>query len=298
MLDSLEGLDALVALRSAGTVSEAAVRLRLTQSAVSKRLRALQDAVGFPLIEPDGRRVQLTAAALDFVERAQPLIAELRALTRPTLAASPSSFRIALADSIASSWGPGVVRDALRALPATRAELHAHRSVLVIESVRLGRYDIGLCTEATGVKDLIQHPIVDEPLVLVHANLARTPARDLPLVTIEPTSATWRAIEPALRAHHPAWLAGPTVFVESFGAVVQMARAGFGNGLVPLGLARGLGLTRRGFAATGVHRRIALFTRKTVHQQAGYVTLREQLTRAAARVVPSGAYAPARRRGA
>jgi DNA-binding transcriptional LysR family regulator len=285
MLDNLEGLDALTALASFGTVSEAAVRLRLTQSAVSKRLRTLQDAVGFQLTEPDGRRVQLTAAALDFLERARPLVAELRALTRQTSAAAPSTFRIALADSIASSWGPAVVRDALRHLPATRVELHAHRSVLVLESVRLGRYDIGLCTEAAGAKDLIQHAVVDEPLVMVHARLAPAPAPDVPLLAIEPTSATWRAIEPALRAHHPRLLAGPTIFVESFGAVVQMARAGFGNGLVPLGLARGLGLGRRGYARlTSVDRRIALFTRKTVHQLASYVALREQLARAAHRV--------------
>jgi DNA-binding transcriptional LysR family regulator len=282
MLDNLEGIDALVALASAGTVSEAAVRLRLTQSAVSKRLRALQDAVGLRLVEPDGRRLQLTAAALDFLERARPLVAELRALTRPRATIAPASFRIALADSIASSWGPAVVRDALRAVPATRVELHAHRSVLVLESVRLGRYDVGLCTEAAAARDLIQHPLVDEPMVVVHAQLARRPARDLPLLAIEPTSATWRAIEPALRAHHPRWLAGPTVFVESFGAVVQMARAGFGNGLVPLGLARGLGLDRRGYARLpAVTRRIALFTRKTVHQLDGYVALRAQLARAA-----------------
>jgi DNA-binding transcriptional LysR family regulator len=60
-----------------------ATRVRLTQSAVSKRLQALQDAVGFQLVERDGRRVRLTARGLEFVQRARPLMAELRALTRP-----------------------------------------------------------------------------------------------------------------------------------------------------------------------------------------------------------------------
>ena len=38
----LDGIDALIALDQFGTVSEAATRLRLTQSAVSKRIQALQ----------------------------------------------------------------------------------------------------------------------------------------------------------------------------------------------------------------------------------------------------------------
>jgi DNA-binding transcriptional LysR family regulator len=281
----LENIDALVALATFGTVSEAATRLRLTQSAVSKRLQMLQAAVGFRLVEPDGRRLRLTAPAVEFLERARPLVAELRGLARPTSHRSPSSFRLALADSIAASWGPMVVREALDALPDVRADLHAHRSVLVIESVRLGRYDVGLCTESAAARDLVQQPLVEEPLVLVHARLARRAAPDLPLVTIEPGSATWRAVEPSLRAHRPRWLAGPIVPVESFGAVVQMARAGFGNGLVPLGLVRGLGVARAGYSRVpGVTRRIALLARKTVYQHAGYAALREALERAARRL--------------
>ena len=40
----LDDIDALAVLAQLGTVSEAAARLRLTQSAVSKRLPALQEA--------------------------------------------------------------------------------------------------------------------------------------------------------------------------------------------------------------------------------------------------------------
>jgi DNA-binding transcriptional LysR family regulator len=273
----LDAIDALAALEKVGTVSEAAVRLRLTQSAVSKRLQALQAAVGFPVLEPDGRRVRLTAAALDFLERARPLVAELRRLTRPAAAAATPSFSLALADSIASSWGPAVVAGALRGLDLS-LDLHAHRSVLVIESVRLGRYDIGLCTESPAARDLIEHPLVDEPMVLVEA---RSPARAL--ISIEPTSATWRAIHPLLRRHHPGLLAAPLVAVESFGAVAQMVKAGFGDGLLPLGLARETNLARRGRPLPGVSRRVVIYTRKTVHQQAGFVALRQRLVEAAAR---------------
>ena len=280
----LETIDALVALETFGTVSEAATRLRITQSAVSKRLQSLQAAVGFRLLEPDGRRLRLTAQAVEFLARARPLVAELRGLVQqPATTSTAGHFSLALADSIASSWGPAVIRKAQRALPGSRVELHAHRSILVIESVRLGRYDIGLCTESALVKDLVQYPLVDEPLVLVHAELGPRLARRAALITIEPTSATWRAIQPQLREHHPELLAAPQIFVESFGAVMQMARAGFGNGLLPLGLALDFKLKRKSYKhLRGVARRVSLLSRKTVHELPNFIALREQLALATA----------------
>jgi DNA-binding transcriptional LysR family regulator len=277
----LEGIDALVALETFGTVSEAATRLRLTQSAVSKRIQSLQAQVGFRLVEPDGRRLRLTARAIDFLDRARPLLAELRGLVKPLVSDAPRSFSLALADSIASSWGPAVIRRVLSERRELDVDLHAHRSVLVIESVRLGRYDIGLCTESTAAKDLIQHPLVDEALVLVLGELGSKMDRTLPLISIESTSATWRAIAPLLRAHHPDLCAGEIVFVESFGAVLQMSRAGFGNGLLPLGLALDMKIARTSLRALpGVARRVSLLTRKSLHQQPAFLGFRDQLGRA------------------
>lgn len=277
----LDGIEALIALEKFGTISEAAVRLRLTQSAVSKRIQALQRAVGLPLIERDGRRVRLTAPAVDFLERARPLVADLRGLTGPLHSAAPT-FSIALADSIASSWGPAVIQRALRGLDGISVRLHAHRSVLLVESVRLGRYHIGLSTDLPAAKDLIHYPVVDEPLVLVNSGLVARVERGQSLISIEPSSATWRAIEPQLREHHPQLLARPLVPVETFSATVQMVKAGFGDGLVPLGLAIEMKLDRGSYREVrGVRRQISLVTRKTVNQLAGFRLLRERLVQEA-----------------
>src|SRR5262249_13331 len=128
------------------------------------------------------------------------------------------------------------------------------------------------------------HPLIEEPMVLLHSRLAGRAARAQPLLSIEPTSATWPAIHPLLSASHPRLLSGAAVFVESFGAGLPMARAGFGNGLLPLGLAVEAGLPRASYRELhGVSRRVALLTRKTVYQLAGFSALREALTLAAAR---------------
>jgi DNA-binding transcriptional LysR family regulator len=283
----LEGIDALVALQTFGTVTEAATRLRLTQSAVSKRIQALQNEVGFRLVEADGRRVRLTSRATDFLSRARPLVAELRALTRHAGPEGAPRFSLALADSVAASWGAAVVAAAQRSLPGLALELHAHRSVLVVESVRLGRYDIGLCTAPPPTPDLVEHELVSEPMVMVSAGGAprgRRGGRDArrPLLTIESSSATWRGVLPALREHHPRLFLRPIVQVESFGAVVQMARAGFGDGLVPLGLAVDLRVPRaERRELAGVARRLVLLTRKTVQSSPSFAALHAELARAA-----------------
>jgi DNA-binding transcriptional LysR family regulator len=280
----LDGIEALAALERFGTVSEAATRLRLTQSAVSKRIQALQAELGYRLIERVGRRVRLTPEAVTLLERARPIVADLRSLATPTTGGTPTFFSLGLADSIASSWGPGVVSRVLQRLPDVTAALHAHRSVLVIESVRLGRYHLGLSTDYPVAKDLIHYAVIEEPMVLVNAGFSSKTRRDAPLISIEPNSATWRSIEPQLAARHPQLLARAQVPVESFGATLQMVKAGFGEGLMPLGLVREMNVPRRAWRELGgVVRHISLLTRKTVNQLDAFVRFRDGLIEETAR---------------
>lgn len=254
-----DGIEALAALERHGTASEAAAALRLTQSAVSKRLQALQQLVGYAVVEPDGRRLRITADGHALLARGRPLLAGLQELAHPAPATARATLSVALADSIAASWGPAVVAAALRAVPEVAVELHAHRSVLLLERVRLGRYHAGVSTAPRG-GDLLCEPLIAEPLAIVRGEGAADR-----LVTIEPESATWRAIEGTLRRRHPALYARPREPVESFGAALQMVRAGFGDGLVPLGLLLEHGVPReRWDVVEGLARPVTLASRKTV----------------------------------
>ncbi|MNC86207.1 hypothetical protein D3C83_18470 [compost metagenome] len=61
-----------------------------------------------------------------------------------------------------------------------------------------------------------------------------------------------------------------------------MVKAGFGDGLVPLGLAIEMKLDRGSYREVrGVRRQISLVTRKTVNQLAGFRLLRERLVQEA-----------------
>ena len=52
-------------------------------------------------------------------------------------------------------------------------------SVLLIENVRLGRYPIGLGTDAPATRDLIHYPVVDEPMVRSRSMTTDHPVRDI-----------------------------------------------------------------------------------------------------------------------
>jgi DNA-binding transcriptional LysR family regulator len=135
----------------------------------------------------------------------------------------------------------------------------------------------------------VHHALTDEPLVVVHSRLAAR-AKKGPLLAIEPTSATWRAVHPLLQARHPQLLRD-VIFVESFGAVLEMARAGFGDGLLPLGMTARL--PRRSFhILEGVERHISLLTRKTVNQLPGFTALRQHLTLSAGARFRGDRYSP------
>ncbi len=264
----LDGIEALIALEKHETVSQAALSLRLTQSAVSKRLQALQNELDMKLVEPDGRRLKLTPEALQFLNKAKPLLLELKNLSLSTDAKSThvSHFSLALSDSIAGSFGPNVINKTLKSFKNLKLDLHVHRSLMLLENVTLGKYQLGICTSNDNRKDLASFHLVDEPMALLHAENKNKPNRNLPLITIEENSATWKSIGQTIKREHPQLFSNSVIYVESFLAVYQMARVGIGNGLIPLGLCKELQIKKKNYKKLKVTRPISLVTRKTIAQ--------------------------------
>ena len=256
----LDGIEALNALEKYGTVSEAAIRLRLTQSAVTKRIQALQNELKIKLVEPDGRRVRLTADGYHFLSRARPILIELKNLTLDSNNSTISHFALGLSDSIAGSFGPYVVSETLKGLKKLKLDLHVHRSLMLLENISLGNYQLGICTFDENRKDLYSAHLIDEPLVLLHSEFKNKPNKNLPMITIEENSATWKNVGAILKKEYAHLFSNDVIYVESFMAVYQMTKVGLGNGIIPLGL------TKEAYRKLKVTRTISLVTRKTVAQ--------------------------------
>lgn len=260
----IEGIEALLALERTGTISEAAAQLRLTQSAVSKRIQTLQDSVKFSIIEPDGRRVRLTAKGQVFLDKARPLILELKNLRHLEIENEMTQFSIGVSDSIAASWGPKLIRLAAKKEKGIRFDIHVHRSTLVEENVKLGRYHLGLCVSPDVDKNLISEVIFEESLVLL-TNRFDSQTASNKLITIEPNSATWKALGDKIMKH-PKLKDFEMTYVESFSAIVQMVQEGFGHGLVPTGVALTMGAPKKAVQqlTPTIKREIKLISRKNI----------------------------------
>lgn len=290
----LANLEALAALAEAGTMTRAATRLRVTQSAVSKRIAALADELGFAVVEPDGRRVKLTPAGVAVLERAGPLLVELRAALTHEHTDTSGVVSIGVSESILASWGAAALAAARAAVPGLELTIGAHRSPVAIDRVRAGEYALALVAGAPGMAgELGQVALGSEEMVLVPSGLRRFRLRTdapLPVLAIEPGSATGRALRSglaALRRQHGLHLVTDRP-VQSLACVVQMARAGFGHGLVPRALARAMGVADRSLITLprpGLRRPVVVVGRRLVLGRplvAGFVAALEDATRAVA----------------
>src|SRR3979490_1011721 len=72
-------LRTLIALAEAGTVSRAAERVHLTQSALSHQLKALEAHYGVAMVKRHGQTVKLTAPGLRLVGLGRAVAAEIQA---------------------------------------------------------------------------------------------------------------------------------------------------------------------------------------------------------------------------
>ncbi|KHL06434.1 UNVERIFIED_CONTAM: LysR family transcriptional regulator, partial [Mumia flava] len=75
-------LRTLIALADGGSVSRAAERLHLTQSALSHQLRALESYYGLAVVRRKGQTVELTEAGERMLELAQKVVADIQAAER------------------------------------------------------------------------------------------------------------------------------------------------------------------------------------------------------------------------
>lgn len=78
----LRHLRTLQALHETGSVSRAAQRVHLTQSALSHQIKALQEHYQLPLIQRSGHSIQLTDAGMRLVHLAQVVLNEVRSAER------------------------------------------------------------------------------------------------------------------------------------------------------------------------------------------------------------------------
>ena len=124
---NLKQLEHLLAVAEAGSFSRAAERLHLTQSALSRSIRLLEEDLGTRLLDRMGKRTELTPLGLTVASRARRILFESAELRRSTdLLTQGGQGTI----SIALGSGPGVLL--LTPLLVHAAQQHPQLSIEVM----------------------------------------------------------------------------------------------------------------------------------------------------------------------
>lgn len=194
-------LRTFLALAEIGNFSETGRRVGLSQPAVSRHVRAIEDSVGLRLFERLGRRAVLTPAGEALRSRLETLMREaesLPRLIRDLADGVHGAVRVGATITAANAILPPLVGEFRRIYPSVELSLQPGSSARVIDALTRGETDLAL----VGASALPAHvgvlaEIPDE-LVLVVANddpLARRRVRPaelsgLPFIQREPASDT------------------------------------------------------------------------------------------------------------
>jgi DNA-binding transcriptional LysR family regulator len=152
------------------SISRAAEELMLTQPAVSKRMRALEEELGEKLFDRIGKKVFLTKAGgvlLAHADRILRSVEEAKTAVRDLSEECSGELVIGTSDHISLHRLPGILKTYITAFPKVDLKLRCHRSETILEMVGKNLVDIGVITLPRVSANLISRVIWDDPMSLV-----------------------------------------------------------------------------------------------------------------------------------
>jgi len=243
---SLQQLKVFVAVARERSFTRAAREFDLTQSAVSRCVRELEDAVELKLFDRTTRQVQLTHAGASLERRIGRLLDEIDLTLREERAAYEGHRGVVAVASnpvLSSGWvAQGLARCAT-AYPELTVTVEDQPQSGVLASVEYGEVDFGVVSLAAPLANDQLHAQVmfTTPLHAVmpsthplarHASVAWAALHDWALVTLNADAGVRAALDPAFSANglkrRP---------VQEFGhvaAVLRMVELGLGVGVLPV----------------------------------------------------------------
>lgn len=157
-------IEAFSAVMKTGSTTAAAELLRVSQPAISRSLKRLEDTTKLKLFERSGPRLTPTPEAhllyqevLDtFVglDRLRQSVARIRAV-------GTGSVRIASSAALGLSFVPKVLKRFTDRRPDVSIRFEIGNSVTVRNLVASGSYDIGLCAEEIDRSNLVVKPFIE-----------------------------------------------------------------------------------------------------------------------------------------
>ncbi|WP_181164502.1 LysR family transcriptional regulator [Amaricoccus solimangrovi] len=236
------------------SIREAGRRLNVASSAVSRQISALEDGLGLPLFEREGRRLRLAPSGEILYRHTRRLSGPLEAAVQELemlRGLKTGTVRLATVESVGFSFLPEIIAEFGRRYPRIHLDISVCSSADVIERLLAERCDIGLGfvsalpprIEAAlrrdvriGVVTRPDHPLAARENPTLRDCVAHPVAVGKPEISIR------AVIEPFLRRDGEA--PPPLVEVDSIRLLVELALTGaYASIMTPIGaqaaLARG-----------------------------------------------------------
>ncbi|MCB9943673.1 MAG: LysR family transcriptional regulator [Geminicoccaceae bacterium] len=221
-----ELLRSFVAIAETGGFTRAAERVHRTQSAVSMQIKRLEETLGQPLFERDGRSITLTPQGEMLLDHARRILrAHLEAIAAFDSQAVSGHVRFGSPDDYASTFLPGILARFARTHPHVHVEMVVDRSTRLVEMLAAGDVDMGLVSEGSGETGGVV--ISRQQLVWVTSALHCVHDEDpVPLAAFE-TGCCFRryATETLIRAGRPFRIAYSSVSLSGILAAVETGLA-------------------------------------------------------------------------
>ena len=250
-------IEAFLAVGTFGGFRRAAEALRITQPAVSARIRALEASLDVRLFERGKHGLALSPAGRALRPHAEQLlqaVAHARQAVHDLRPASGGALQIAAVLSICTYLLPDVLKRFQTAYPKVLMTVRSGHSKDILEMVLRGEAEIGLARS-------LHHPEVetlslrDDPLILV-ARAASWPARERrarleevaerPLIFFDRGSSDWTLTHGLFR--RAGLVPNVTLEVDAIETAKKMVERGVGFAFLPH-LAVGRELRRRSLVA-------------------------------------------------
>lgn len=230
--------------------TRASETLHVTQPAISKSVRALEEELGTPLLLRERRQVKLTEAGRIVLERAQGVLDSLRVIEEEVVelaALRRGRLRIGMPPIVGVAFFPPLLAEFHQAHPGITLELREEGSHHLEALVLNRELDVGAIVLPTDEKAFGTMPFVrDELRAVLHPSHPLARRRELALRELEATPFVLYRPEFALHGHiiEACRRSGfkPAVVSESshWDFIVAMVAANIGVALLPQTICRQL----------------------------------------------------------
>ena len=164
------GVQAFVAIADKGSFQNAADSLHVTQTAITQRLRKLEDFLGVTLVERTTRSIALSLIGRDFLPQARRLLEELGdALLeiRETGKAERGDVSIACVPTVGVQYLPRIMQEYSARYPHNRIKILDHASSAVADAVLRREAEFGINIAGAHHPELMTMPLLEDQYVLI-----------------------------------------------------------------------------------------------------------------------------------